>query len=149
MGPTEVIETASRPCTRCARRRVEWRMIAAGVNSDIITPDPRVFSVRENVDVPSVRLALMTGSRLRRRRCLMKRRGQLQSFSRGSSMTNTTENPFAADFRVLNGKGVTYRIYIKINILQLHLDKLMLIIVKRDARVDELIGYTLCEYLNN
>ncbi|KAI8616046.1 stress-activated map kinase interacting protein 1-domain-containing protein [Chytriomyces sp. MP71] len=60
-----------------------------------------------------------------------------------------TENPFAEEFGVLSGKGEAYPIRIKIYIPTSPTpEEPMLIIVKRDATVEELIGYTLYEYFN-
>ncbi|KAJ3027785.1 UNVERIFIED_CONTAM: hypothetical protein HDU68_003124 [Siphonaria sp. JEL0065] len=60
-----------------------------------------------------------------------------------------TENPFADEFGFLSGKGEAYPIRIKIYIptSPTPFDPL-LIIIKRDASIEELIGYTLYEYFN-
>ncbi|KAJ3133413.1 hypothetical protein HK100_004407 [Physocladia obscura] len=60
-----------------------------------------------------------------------------------------TENPFADDFGFLSGKGEAYPIRIKIFIPSSPTPaEPLLIIIKRDATVEELIGYTLYEYFN-
>ncbi|KAJ3403176.1 hypothetical protein CcCBS67573_g07795 [Chytriomyces confervae] len=60
-----------------------------------------------------------------------------------------TENPFAEEFGILSGKGEAYPIRIKIYVpTSLKPEEPMLIIVKRSASVEELIGYTLYEYFN-
>ncbi|KAJ3206184.1 hypothetical protein HDU82_004664 [Entophlyctis luteolus] len=60
-----------------------------------------------------------------------------------------TENPFADNFGFLSGKGEAYPIRIKIFIPTSPTpSEPLLIILKRDATVEELIGYTLYEYFN-
>ncbi|ORY42750.1 hypothetical protein BCR33DRAFT_717943 [Rhizoclosmatium globosum] len=60
-----------------------------------------------------------------------------------------TENPFADEFGFLSGKGEAYPLRIKIYIpSSLTPFDPILIIIKRDATVEELIGYTLYEYFN-
>ncbi|KAI9351980.1 stress-activated map kinase interacting protein 1-domain-containing protein [Obelidium mucronatum] len=60
-----------------------------------------------------------------------------------------TENPFADEYGFLSGKGDAYPTRIKIYIptSPTPFDPL-LIIIKRDACIEELIGYTLYEYFN-